>query len=158
MEEDPRAALIYEAAVRALDQQASLLANLQGRAATLLTAASLVTVTLVGLAIEDGDDLSRLSWGAIASFLLVVGICVGVLFPTTGWKFRMDAHKYIKHVLDADPQPSLSQTHRDVSLHMDAWATNNETKLGRLMTALVLASLALAFEVAFWILELALGR
>jgi hypothetical protein len=41
---------------------------------------------------------------------------------------------------------------------MDAWATNNETKLGRLMTALVLASLALAFEVAFWILELALGR
>ena len=158
MDDDPRAALIYESAVRTLDQQAALLANVQTRAGTLLTATSIVTVTLAGLAIGDGEQLSVYSWCAGVSFLVVVALCVLTLGPTHGWKFRLNAHEYIRNVLDADPRPSLPETHRDVSIQMEEWAGNNEKKLDRRMTALTLAGLALAVEVTFWIFEFVRGR
>jgi hypothetical protein len=157
MDDDPRAALIYESAVRTLDQQASLLANVQTRAGTLLTATSIVTVTLAGLAIAEDEPLSGYAWVAAAFFLLVVAVCVWEIGPANGWKFRIDAHEYVQHVLDPEPRPSLDQVHRDLSLQMNSWASENEKKLNRRLNGFRLASLALVVEVGFWIGELVRG-
>jgi hypothetical protein len=158
MDDDPRAALIYESAVRTLDQQASLLANIQTRAGTLLTAASIATLFLAGLAIEEGEGLTVFSGIASALFLVVVGSCVWILTPTKGWRFRFEADRLVFHIIDAEQrQMTLADVHRDLALQKEKWAGTNEKKLNTLALWLRSAALALGIEVILWIADLLWG-
>ena len=84
--------LAYEAAVRAMDGQTATLESLRTRAATVLSAASLVTAFLGGLALAgptlsngqvQRQALDEWSWVAIAAFIGVVLLSLAILFPYT---------------------------------------------------------------------------
>ena len=130
--DDPRGALVYAEATRSLDQQEALLENIQARAGTLLSAASIA----------------------------MVAICVTLLAPRGRWAFRFEVGLLVKNCLDADPPPPppLAQIHHDLSEQMDGWIRRNEKKLERMLWWFRWAGIALGIEVAFWIADLITRR
>jgi hypothetical protein len=153
-EDDPRGALVYAEATRTLDLQEALLENVQGRSATLLSAASIATLFLAGLAIREREGLTVLAAFAATAFIFVVAVCVWLLVPGGRWIFRFEGSLLVQNCLDADPPPTLAKMHRDLSKQMDRWAVVNEKKLDTMLRWFTWASVALGVEAALWIANL----
>jgi hypothetical protein len=81
VDNDLRGALVYTEAIRALDTQAALLENIQSRAGTLLSAASIATSFFAALTIQEGDRLTVLTGLASLSFITAGAVCVSLLAP-----------------------------------------------------------------------------
>src|SRR5438552_15870446 len=158
--DDPRGALVYAEATRSLDQQEALLENIQARAGTLLSAASIATSFFAALAIRRHHGLTLLTGCATGASIAMVAICVTLLAPRGRWAFRFEVGLLVKNCLDADPPPPppLAQIHHDLSEQMDGWIRRNEKKLERMLWWFRWAAIALGSEVAFWIADLITRR
>jgi hypothetical protein len=154
MADDPRMALVYDQAVRALDDQRDLVESVRVRAGMLVSAASVATAFLAGLAKAEREGLTTLGWWATAQFALVVILALLILWPTRRWIIRPNAKKLIRDYLEVEPAASLDEMRRDLALHMENWIEGNSIKLRRLFIMYQLASVALGAEVLLWIADL----
>jgi hypothetical protein len=150
---DPRHGLVYSEAVRTLEQQQAVVESLRSRAGTLLSAASIATSFLAGIALS-GRRLDGWGWAATGSFVGLVGLCLAILWPTRRWIFRFNSKKLIRDYVEADPPATLSEMQRDLAIHMENWADVNSWKLRWLFSYFQAASLFLGAEVVFWIVGL----
>jgi hypothetical protein len=154
---EARAALAYTAAIRYLDQQASVMDNLRSRAGILLSAASIATGFLAGVALADGRSISLWGWGATIAFIAVAGLCVSVLWPKHGWRFSPNPKTVVRQYVDPEGI-TLAQAQRDLALHMErAWGSN-QGKLRTMFRSFRIACILIGLEVVLWIADLVWGR
>ena len=155
LDEDPRTALLYEAAIRTLDQQALTVESVRVRASVLLSAAAIATSFLAGIVLDaNKPQLDTLGWVAVGCFVLIVGLCLAILWPTREWKFRSNVKKLARDYVDSDPPATSSEMHRDLALHMENWAEVNAWKMRWLFYYFQAASILLGVEVVAWIADL----
>lgn len=95
-DEDPRAALVYTEAIRALEQQSGVVESVRARAGTFLSAASIATAFLAGLSIRDGEGLALWSGLATDTFVAIITLCVMILWPRREWKFSSSARVLVR--------------------------------------------------------------
>jgi hypothetical protein len=149
--------LAYDEAVRAIDSQASTLESLRSRAGTLLSAASLVTGFLGGLALASPTLVSGEvvrgkvgvpAWFAIGAFIGVAVFALLILLPYK-FRFEMSAEKILKsrNLGFDDYQAALAGFH-------DANRIRNKKRITNLLWSFRLACLFLVVETVFWVLEL----
>jgi hypothetical protein len=151
----------FSQAVRALDGQSTALESLRTRAATILSAAALVTAFLGGLALagptlQDGKvqraELTAWSWLGVSSFLAVLLLSLVMLFP---YKVRLSVSA--TRVLEgaaAAPDATVTEIQRDLARYLDANRTHNTKLLTRLFVCFGLASIMLLVEAIAWIVDL----
>jgi hypothetical protein len=153
-DEDLRAALVFGEARQLLDQQAGVVDIVRSRAGILLSAASIATSFLAGIAIPKGEGL-RLFWSgpAALAFGVVVGLCVTILWPTRNWKFSSNPTDLVRSYLDPT-DVSLARAQRNLALWAQQWADGNAEKLRTMFILFEVACAFLAAEVAFWIFDL----
>lgn len=153
MSEDPRYALVWSEALRALSQQQSLLESIRSRTATLISAAAISTSFLGGVAFDDGD-VGKAGVVAVALFGLASGLYVWILLPRPGWKWANTPQQLVDDYVEAENPCSIDDMHRDLALHLGENHGENKKKLNRLMAQYSLASVFLAAEIVAWLVEL----
>lgn len=145
--------LVYDEAVRALDDQRSVLDNMRTRSGIVLSAAAITTSFFGGLALRDGDP-GPLAWGAVAAFVVCGVAGLATLFPLERWEFRASPASLIALIDRASP--SLEAIQRDLSLHMErSWLANERRMQATMVWPLRVATIALVAEVLAWVLDLA---
>lgn len=155
-------AVAFSQAVRALDAQSTALESLRTRAATILSAAALVTAFLGGLALagptlHNGEvqraELTAWSWLGIASFLAVLLLLsLVMLFP-----YKVRSLVSATHILEgaaAAPDATVTEIQRDLARYLDANRTHNIKLLTRLFACFGIASIMLLVEAVAWIADL----
>jgi hypothetical protein len=141
--------IVYEQAVRAVEQQFQQLDELRSRTAVILATSGVLTGFLGRVAIEKGLG----AWGycALAAFTVSSIACLFVLWPRwEAWSFSINARKLIPYYLDeAEPEPAESLLkYLAGAIHDDF--EENTTPLHRLYGGFVLAAAALVVEILLW--------
>lgn len=137
----------YREAVRAVDEQATVLEQIRARAGTLFSAAG-VTAGVLGLAVKDatkahGAAASAL-WVAAVAFVALAASTVAVWWPVRrGW-FLMDARLIIRDSIEGDVPLTLDELHRDMALHHGENAVRNAKIIRRRLNWYVGALVAFA--------------
>jgi MFS family permease len=161
MAEETVESIAYAEATRAIQSQQDTLESARARAATLLSAASLVTAFLGGQALagpilENGAvthaALSAWSWLGISAFLVVVALSLVTLFPYR-WRSQVSATRILQSTVAVDVPIEAIQ--RDLARYLDANRDKNARLLGRLFLCLSFASAFLFIEAIAWIIDLA---
>jgi hypothetical protein len=107
-DEDRRTTLLYASAVRGLDQQCATVESVRVRAGILLSAASIATSFLASLVIDPNNrHLDFLGWIAAGCFIVLVGLCLAILWPSRDWTFRANSKKLVRDYIDSDPPATL---------------------------------------------------
>lgn len=156
-EEDPRAALVYESAVRALDQQATVVESVRVRAGILLSAASVATGFLAGVALDRGRALTPWGWTAVLAFFFVGAASLWLLLPRREWQFSPSATALVVDYLDA-ADVTLARAQRNLAIHMGEAEASNADELKRMFRWFEAACAILGVEVLLWIVDLAWRR
>jgi hypothetical protein len=102
VDDDPRQALVYNEAVRTLEQQQAVIESIRTRAGILLSAAAIATAFLSGIVVTK-HRLDVLGWLATVAFVGVVGLCMAILWPTREWKFRANPKKLVRDYVLSGP-------------------------------------------------------
>jgi hypothetical protein len=156
-DQEAKTALAYEAAIRFLDQQASVVDDLRSRAGILLSAASVATGFLAGVALADDRSLSLWGWGATIAFIVLAGLCVWVLWPRHNWLFSPNPKTLVDHYVDPEGV-TLAQAQRKLALYMaEAW-DKNKWKMRWMFWPFRIACVLIGLEAFFWIADLVWGR
>jgi hypothetical protein len=153
--------LAYEASIRAIEAQATLVESLRSRAGTMLAATALVTSFFGGQALAPGGKpLHFLSYtsGALVSVIAVAGLTLAMLLPFT-LRLSLSAVEILKVVegeLQDDPFPS-AEALREVALQYESMYDSNTRQIRILEACFRLAIVFLVAEVAFWLTALTRG-
>ena len=153
-DEDPRLRLIWEEGVRAVDQQAHSIDEVRGRAATILSAASIAGAFLAS-AVLDGDEAFEVAtWIATGAFTVVGLATTWVLWPRRGWRLsrqpRSMLHEYVEH---SDPM-DIDDVLHDLAGHLHDDSETNRRKLDRLFWGLTVGCGALVIELLAFLWDL----
>jgi hypothetical protein len=143
----------YQEGLRAITQQQAVLEGLRGRAGTLLAVASIVTSFLAPLVLRDGRPIG-LGWLAILLFLGAAGLVIYVLAPKREWFFRTKPSEIIGNYVEDEPPAPLWAMHKQLAVHLENDYAANERYMKPLFGAYRAANLALALEVAVWLVIL----
>lgn len=154
--EHPGYELAFQEGLRAITQQQAVLDGLHRRAGTLLAVASIVTSFLGGLALGDGG-LTGLGWLAIGFFLVAAALVVYMLLPKDDWYFAPRPSIIIRAYVEDDPSAPLWAMHKQLAEHLESDFIANQKSMKRLFAVYQLANIALAGEVAAWVIIL-VGR
>jgi hypothetical protein len=157
--------IAYEAATKAVADQRTRLNDVRSRAATLLSAAAIVTSFIGARALDDQRVLSNgevvsdralQGWeiAGIASFVALAALTVAVLMPWHGWTFRLGARNLIRDYTEGPNPATADEMQRDLALHLDNHYERNEARMERLFWAFRIAAVLLAFEVVAWLIDL----
>jgi hypothetical protein len=159
---DSTESIIYAEALRMVSDQRADRDALRARAGTLLSASSLVTAFLGGLALSQFRDahhhssLSSLAWSAIAAFVTTVVLTIGILLPWP-WTFVLSPRILVEDHLDRSSKTDPDDLRRFLATTMEGHHTKNATILGRLFLVFGLASALLVYEAVSWLLVLERG-
>jgi hypothetical protein len=148
--------LAYEASVRAIEDQASVLEGLRSRAGTMFAAAALVTTFLgSGIPTEGGvfADFDALSLDGIvvASFIATAVLTLVILWPFR-FRFSVSAAEMIA-ILQArasDPVTPI-EAYQEVALRLEDLYDRNRERIVPLLWCFRGAIVCLVIEVAAWI-------
>jgi hypothetical protein len=130
--------IAYDAALRALDKQEAVVAELRARSGVLLGAASVAASFLV----NAGRGSAVL---AVIPYIVTVAASVFVLLPKTGLRFAVSGLGIIER-LDAwreDP----AEVYRRLAYELERLSLENRVAITLLMRAQRLGSLALVAEI-----------
>ena len=147
---DPRLALVYEEGLRGLDRQATAVDELRGRAATLVTAASIVASFLGADALAKTRSESVWSALGIGAFVLVGLAAVFVLWPRR-WVLTFSPGQLLALYVESDEPYDIDDLRQDMASKFDDAYQANETRRRRLTRAIEVACGALVLEVAAWL-------
>jgi hypothetical protein len=146
------ARVVYDESVRTVDSQRELLEGLRARAGTLLASAFVATAFFGGKALAR-PELPPLAWIAIVLFGAVVLTTLAVLVPWR-WTFAHDPHELIAYYLDPEPPPAVEELYRNLAAWNGVHNLKNGIKLRLMFGAFGIACVALAVEVAIWLVIL----
>lgn len=158
--------IAFEQSMRGITEQRARLDNLRTRAATLISAAAIVTSFLGAEALKDTKpgaggqqvpDRTLELWEAlaIAAFLGVGVVCLIILTPRTkGWLFRISGRVLLKDYIDVEDPPDVPALQRELIAHIEDAHAENERKLRPLFVCFQAGTLLLALEVLFWLIDL----
>jgi hypothetical protein len=155
--------IAFDNAQRSIADQRARVDNVRARAATLLSAAAIVTSFLGAEALRDTRLLATAQvankslqlWEliAIGTFAGVVVSVLFILLPRRRkWRFRLKGDTLLAEYVDANL--SLEDTQRALIQHLEQHYRSNDILLARLFWALQLSALLLGVEVAAWIADL----
>jgi len=145
--------IAYEEAVRALSQQQGTIESLRTRAGLLFSAAAITTSFLGAQALNDGG-LGVATWLALVSFVSLSVAAMATLWPHRV-EFTANPANVIETYVETEEPLSGSEIHRDLSLHMHHSFARNLVGQKQLASRFRLATILLAVEVAFWLIDLA---
>jgi hypothetical protein len=152
-DDDPRAAFVYQEALRGLLQQQAAVESLHARAATLVFAASFVSSLLGARALEDG--VGAWDWIALALLVAIGSLAVLMLWPYYNLTFRFDPEELLARYVDVPEPESMAEMHRELALRIKAdWARNGRI-VRRLREALQVALILLLAEIVAWLVSIA---
>lgn len=100
---------------------------------------------LGGLSIRDGAPLSRWTWAAVGSFVVLAALCIGMLWPKR-FHVAQDPADLVAWVENLDYSPE--QSARELTLCLDKKYEDNRPGVDRLGGVLFAASIALLVEIA----------
>lgn len=152
--EDPRYRLVYEEAVRGIDQQEATLDNLRARAGTVLALASLVT-SFLGAAALTRYGFGPAAGVATALFVATGVLVLSILLPRQSWKFRVGAKTLIGQWIEVENPVDMREMHRDLALYLEKYVDENQPKIDELWRLFQASCLALVAETVTWVLALA---
>jgi hypothetical protein len=150
---------LYAEAIRQLGTQENDFSQLCSRASYLLAAVTLSTSFLGGSLVRT-KQLAGADWGAIAAFLVALGLCAWmVASPLRGWNMGFDPKlAYERYLLELDPPLTRDEFYVEMLYQTDQAYAENKQKLGIRRTALLLAAAALAVEITLWLVDLGLTK
>jgi len=138
------AQISYDASVRALDKQESLLDELRSRTGILLAASSLAT-SFLGRDAFAGDASEILIVVALVAFVFSIGASVYVLLPRDDLVFSLVG----SHVFESlyESAGDEAEIHRRLAYDLDRFWEANDKKMQRLFRAFRLGATALVVEI-----------
>ncbi|HEX8122361.1 MAG TPA: hypothetical protein VF549_13955 [Solirubrobacteraceae bacterium] len=157
------AELIYDLSLRALNDQRARLENLRSRAATLLSAAGIVTSFLGAEAIKDthvvgGQVVTDHAFqgaeiAGLAAFGLLGLACIFVIWPrSAAWQFEPSAAALIAEYKDHSDTDAVRIELAEV---FESSFDKNEPKVVQLFWAFRIGAVLLFAEIVAWLIELA---
>ncbi|MDP9490858.1 MAG: hypothetical protein M3P42_01450 [Actinomycetota bacterium] len=148
--------LAYEASVRAVDDQATVLEGVRSRAGTMFAAAALVTTFLGGgLFGEQRSVLTDFEpWSldgvVVASFIGTALLTLAILWPFR-FRFSISAADMIAILEKRTEDPVTTvEAYREVALSLENLYDRNRTRIVPLLWCFRGAILCLVIEVAAW--------
>ncbi len=149
---DPRLAFAVAEAVRGIDGQQENLDNLRSRVGILLSAATIATSFLGGIALEPGRSLTIPGFVAIALFIAHVACGLVVLWPRV-WKLHTSPQYMIQKWID-----ELGYDDDQMRRRFVYWANKhtgeNAERLNWLWGWYAAAIVLLGAEIVAWTMEL----
>lgn len=131
------------------------MAELRGRAGSLIAAAAIATSFFGGQALHG--TVHPLSWVAITCFVGLSITVLAILWPRHDWHFNISPADFVATYLEPgqDEPLALPQIHRDLALHMDRSAALNRDQLRWLTIAFRAGAVLLVVETITWVIVLA---
>jgi hypothetical protein len=150
---DPRLALAYSEALRALERQQQTVSEFASRSGNLLYAAAIVAAFLGAIVLEDRSP-SAWSWIAVGALVGVGALHVVVLWPRWTWRFRFQPQELLEEFVDRRSS-SLDEMRRDLIRRIQADLDAN-LRVFRLMgSAFQLSSGFFLIETFAWLIAVA---
>jgi hypothetical protein len=153
---------VYDEALRALSMQKASFDGLRARVGFLLSAATIATSFLGGLALKDASSDAG-SWIAIALFALFGSASLRILWPTAEGADGFTATpslviaEYLEDAAHNDKKQPLWVIYRDLALYAEeAHDLNRSRHLDPLSNFFRAAIVLLTAEIVVWIIDLAL--
>jgi hypothetical protein len=150
--------VVYTEAIRALDLQRAAFDALRARVGFLLSAATIATSFLGGLALQDSGSIG--SWGGVILFVAFGAVALRLLWPRAegadGFTFTPSIviGEYLEREGDTEPV-SLNDLYRDLALFCEeAHNRNRDAHLVPLTNFFRLAIVLLTAEIAAWVVDL----
>ena len=159
---DTVADLAYEASTRALSEQRAALDNLRSRAATLVSAAAIVTSFMGASALAD-QKLTRITGVptlaadrslqtaelvAILAFGGVLAVCLWILRPRANWIFVLSAKQILGRNLELDA------VKRELAEYCEEMWDGNARPIKWRMRAFQVGVVLLGVEAVAWLVDL----
>jgi hypothetical protein len=142
--------LAYEAALRAMEDQAGELSRLHSQTGTLLTAGSITASFLGAQTIARSGEFGTFGLVALIAFVVSTLAAIYVLLPRTSLVFSLSA-TVLYDALAGESQPAA---HRTIAEWLEDYWDANRSKLRVLVRVFFLSGGALIVEVIFWALAL----
>jgi hypothetical protein len=155
MAQDPRLALIYGEALRALQVQLAHWESLHARGGTLIFATSFASSLLGGQALSNG--LGAWDWLGLVLLAGIGLLVVVILWPYYNVHFRFDVGELLRKYVEGPEPLSVSAMHRDLALQLKTYMEVNGRVIRRTRVALQWAFVLLVLQVFAWLLSIA-GR
>jgi alcohol dehydrogenase class IV len=151
--------LAYEASIRAIEAQATLVESLRSRAGTILAATALVTSFFGGQAFARAGQspvhVVSYATGAIGLFIGASSLTLAMLLPFS-MRFSVSAATILKFADDEAFTPA--EALREVALQYEAMHEANSRQLRLLVVCFRLAIVCLIGEIGLWLTVLARGE
>jgi hypothetical protein len=149
------AEIVYDEAVRAIEQQPRVIDELRSRTSILLAAAALIAGVLAAAAARDGG-IGAFGAVAIVVLVIVVGLCIAVLIPRRkAVTFVVSPHILFEDHVDVEERNSPEQLHRFLAEKLEGYYDANDGKIERLYTYFWWACIGVSVDTVLWLLELA---
>jgi hypothetical protein len=152
-DDDPRAAFVYQEALRGLLQQLDAIESIHARAATLIFAASFASSLLGSRALEDA--VGAWDWVALGLLVALGALAVFLLWPFYNITFRFDPEELLARYVDVAKPPPMAVMHRELTLRIEVDRKQNGRLVRRLRVALQLALILLLLEIVAWLVSIA---
>jgi hypothetical protein len=150
VEEQQRAQLAYEAALRSLDQQQRVLEEIRSRTGILLAAAS-VTASFLGARALERHGIVFLSVAALAALVLTLVIGILVLVPREEFVFSVSGTVLYADLVDVDDR---AEQHRYAAYWLDQFWEGNDAPIEKLNARFKIAAGALVAQIVLWTLAI----
>ena len=151
--------LAYEASIRAIEAQATLVESLRSRAGTMLAATALVTSFFGGQAFARAGrspvHVVSYATGAIGLFIAASALALAMLLPFS-MRFSLSAAAILKVVDREEITPA--EALREVALQYESMHEANWRQLRLLVACFRLAIVCLIGEIGLWLTVLARGE
>jgi hypothetical protein len=147
---------VYKEAVRALDLQRAALDVMRTRVGFLMSAATIATSFLGGLALKDRAGIG--GWVAIVLFAGFGGVALRILWPRAEGAdgFTASASETIDGYIEGAQAFTLGEMYRDLALYAEVYHNGNRDRhLVPLTRDFRIAISLLALEILAWVVDLA---
>jgi hypothetical protein len=144
--------LVYDEAMRALSEQSAALDGLRTRAGLILSAASIASSFLGGLALQQGS-LDVWSWLGIGAFVFVGALAFVILWPYA-WSFNFEPHVLFSDYVDTEPPSSVVDAKRNLAKYAGDYLADNDRILRVLWWVYRVAIILLVLQIAFWLIDI----
>src|SRR5262245_40197338 len=151
-DDDSRLRFIWEEGQRALEYQYASLNEVRGRAATVLSAASVSAAFLASVALDDKEKFGRAAWAGTGSFVLVCVFTVWALWPVGDWRFHRIPERLFSGYIDRNAD--MNTMYRELAKHLGKNFAHNERKLDLLYRYLSAACVMLGTEIVAFLIDL----
>jgi hypothetical protein len=145
--------IAYNEAIRSLDFQRAALDALRTRVGYLLSAATIATSFLGGLALRNADAGV---WVGIVLFVVFGALSLRVLWPRAEGAegFTAQPSQLIEWIESYDPVPTVATLYHDLALYAEDAYQNNEARHVKPLTDYFRAAIiVLLLEIVAWVID-----